>query len=185
MSEAGLPGFESYTDYALYAPANTPKSIVALLSRETNTVLQVPELRAKLADLGIEIAGSTPEALHAEVGREIAKWTKIIKDANIKAGIARRGAEQGPRLSGMRPPVARRGRHDSRDICSIDQRARAAAEGLFRLHARGLDDLRPHRDFRANVTGEIGDRARVQFHALRDEPRLYVQVRQRLVASPG
>jgi tripartite-type tricarboxylate transporter receptor subunit TctC len=84
MTEAGLPGFESYTDYALYAPAGTPKPIVALLNRETVPVLQFPDVRAKLADLGIEIAGSTPEALQAEVAKEIAKWTKIIKDANIR-----------------------------------------------------------------------------------------------------
>ena len=84
MTEAGLPGFESYTDYALYAPGATPQSIIARLNRETTAVLQLPDLRAKLADLGIEIAGSTPEALHAEVVREIAKWTKIIKDAGIK-----------------------------------------------------------------------------------------------------
>ena len=84
MSEAGLPGFESYTDYALYAPAGTSKAIVALLNRETNAVLQLSDLRAKLADIGIEIAGSTPEALQAEVANEIARWTKVIKDANIK-----------------------------------------------------------------------------------------------------
>jgi tripartite-type tricarboxylate transporter receptor subunit TctC len=84
MSEAGLPGFESYTDYALYAPAGSSKAIVALLNRETNAVLQLPDLRAKLADIGIEIAGSTPEALQAEVANEIARWTKVIKDANIK-----------------------------------------------------------------------------------------------------
>ena len=84
MTEAGLPGFESYTDYALYAPAGTPKAIVALLNRETGTVLLLPDLRAKLAGIGIEVAGSTPEALGAEVASEIAKWTKVIKDANIK-----------------------------------------------------------------------------------------------------
>ena len=84
MSEAGLPGFESYTDYALYAPAGTPKAIVALLNRETKPVLQLPDLRAKLEGLGIEVAGSTPEALQKEVADEIAKWTKVIKDANIK-----------------------------------------------------------------------------------------------------
>ncbi len=84
MSEAGLPGFESYTDYALYAPAGTPNAIVALLNKETNTVLQLPDLRAKLAAIGIEVAGSTPQALQAEVIDEIAKWTKVIKDANIK-----------------------------------------------------------------------------------------------------
>ncbi|MGH8648338.1 MAG: Bug family tripartite tricarboxylate transporter substrate binding protein, partial [Burkholderiales bacterium] len=84
MTEAGLPGFESYTDYALYAPAGTSKAIVALLNRETGTVLQLPDLRAKLAGIGIEVAGSTPEALGAEVVDEIAKWTKVVKDANIK-----------------------------------------------------------------------------------------------------
>jgi tripartite-type tricarboxylate transporter receptor subunit TctC len=84
MTEAGLPGFESYTDYALYAPAGTPKAIVAFLNKETNAVLLAPDLRAKLGDLGIEIAGSTPEALRAEVHAEIAKWTKVIKDANIQ-----------------------------------------------------------------------------------------------------
>jgi len=84
MSEAGLPGFESYTDYALYAPAGTSKAIVTLLNRETSTVLQLPDLRAKLAGIGIEVAGSTPEALGAEVASEIARWTKVIEDANIK-----------------------------------------------------------------------------------------------------
>jgi tripartite-type tricarboxylate transporter receptor subunit TctC len=84
MSEAGVPGFESYTDYALYAPAGTPNAIVALLNRETNTVLQLPDLRGKLAGIGIEVAGSTPAALRAEVADEIAKWTKVIKEANIK-----------------------------------------------------------------------------------------------------
>lgn len=84
MSEAGLPGFESYTDYALYAPAGTPKAIVAVLNREIRPVLQLPDLRAKLDGIGIEVAGSTPEALGAEVASEIARWTKVIKDANIK-----------------------------------------------------------------------------------------------------
>ena len=84
MTEAGLPGFESYTDYALYAPAGTPKAIVAALNKETNAVLLLSDLRAQLAGLGIEIAGSTPEDLGAEVASEVARWTKVIKGANIK-----------------------------------------------------------------------------------------------------
>lgn len=84
MSEAGLPGFESYTDYALYAPAGTPKPVVARLNREMQPVLQLPDLRAKLDGIGIEVAGTTPDALRKEVADEIAKWTKVIKDANIK-----------------------------------------------------------------------------------------------------
>jgi tripartite-type tricarboxylate transporter receptor subunit TctC len=84
MSEAGLTGFESYTDYALYAPAGTSNAIVALLSRETQSALQLADLRAKLASIGIEVAGSAPEALRAEVADEITKWTRVIKDAGIK-----------------------------------------------------------------------------------------------------
>lgn len=84
MAEVGLPGFESYTDYALYAPAGTSKAIVARLNREVIPVLQMADLRAKLEAIGIEVAGSTPEALQKEVADEIAKWTRVIKDANIK-----------------------------------------------------------------------------------------------------
>jgi tripartite-type tricarboxylate transporter receptor subunit TctC len=84
MTEAGLPGFESYTDYALYSPAGTPAAIVTRLNRETNEVLKMEDVRAKLAGIGIDIAGSTPEELRAEVASEIAKWTKVIKDAKIK-----------------------------------------------------------------------------------------------------
>ena len=84
MSEAGLPGFESYTDYALYSPAGTPGAIVERLNRETNVALKMDDVRAKLAAIGIDIAGSTPEELRAEVANEIAKWTKVIRDAKIK-----------------------------------------------------------------------------------------------------
>jgi len=84
MIEAGLPGFESYTDYALYAPAGTARMIVDRLNKETIPVLQLADVRAKLDGIGIEVAGSTPEALQKEVVDEVAKWTKVIKDAGIK-----------------------------------------------------------------------------------------------------
>jgi tripartite-type tricarboxylate transporter receptor subunit TctC len=84
LSETGLTGFQSNTDYALFGPARTPKDIVVLLNRETNAVLQQPDVRAKLAAQGIEVSGSTPEALHAEVLSELDKWTKVIRAANIK-----------------------------------------------------------------------------------------------------
>jgi tripartite-type tricarboxylate transporter receptor subunit TctC len=84
LIEAGLRGFQSNTDYALYAPARTPKDIIALLNRETNAVLQQGDVRAKLAVQGIEVSGSTPEALQAEVVDELAKWAKVMRNANIK-----------------------------------------------------------------------------------------------------
>jgi tripartite-type tricarboxylate transporter receptor subunit TctC len=84
MAEAGVPGVVSNTDYAVYAPAATPKEIVARLNREINAVLEEPDLRSKLAGQGIEISGSTPEAMQAELAEEIAKWAQVIKAANVK-----------------------------------------------------------------------------------------------------
>jgi tripartite-type tricarboxylate transporter receptor subunit TctC len=84
IAEAGLPGFQSNTDYALYAPAGTPKEIVARLNREAIAVLKDPDLTARLASLGIEVSGSTPEALRATVLSEYDKWSKVLKEANVK-----------------------------------------------------------------------------------------------------
>jgi tripartite-type tricarboxylate transporter receptor subunit TctC len=84
ISEAGVPGFQSNTDYALYAPAGTPKDIVARLNREAIAVLDQPDLKTRLAALGIEVSGSTPDALRAEVFAEFDKWAKVLKEGNIK-----------------------------------------------------------------------------------------------------
>ena len=84
MAEAGVPGVVSATDYALYAPAGTPKDIVALLNRETNAVLEMPDLRAKLAAQGIEAVGGTPESVVAELAEEIAKWGRVIAEAKVR-----------------------------------------------------------------------------------------------------
>ena len=84
MGEAGVSGVVSATDYALYAPAGTPREAIALLNRETNAVLQMTDFRAKLAASGIEVQGGTPESLGAELADEYAKWAKVIRDGNIK-----------------------------------------------------------------------------------------------------
>ena len=84
MAEAGVPDVVSATDYALYAPAGTPKEVIALINREMNAVLQMPDLRARLAAQGIEAQGGTPESLQAELADEIAKWGRVIGEAKIK-----------------------------------------------------------------------------------------------------
>jgi len=84
MAEAGVPGVISQTDYALYAPAGTAKDIVLLVNREVNALLQLADLRAKLAAQGIEATGGTPESLRAELAEEIAKWGRVIAEAKIK-----------------------------------------------------------------------------------------------------
>ncbi len=84
LLESGLAGVVAATDYALFAPAGTPKDAIALLNREIGAVLQLADLRAKLAAQGIEVSGSTPEALKDELLDEIAKWAKVIRDGSIK-----------------------------------------------------------------------------------------------------
>jgi tripartite-type tricarboxylate transporter receptor subunit TctC len=84
VAEAALPGFESAAPYALFVPTGTPADIIALLNREVNAVLLMPEVRDKLAEQGIEASGSTTDALAAIVKSEIVKWAKVIKDGNIK-----------------------------------------------------------------------------------------------------
>jgi len=84
MAEAGVPGVVSQTDYAVYAPAGTPKDVLALLNREVNAVLEMPDLRAKLTAQGVEIAGGTPESVRTEFAEELAKWGQVIADAKLK-----------------------------------------------------------------------------------------------------
>jgi tripartite-type tricarboxylate transporter receptor subunit TctC len=84
MAEAGLPGVEAFTVYALLAPRGTPKEIVALLNRETGLVLREQALRDKLAAQGIALSGSTPEACQAFIVEAVARWAGVIRDAGIK-----------------------------------------------------------------------------------------------------
>ena len=83
IAEAALPGFESVAIYALLAPAGTPKDVVAYLNRETNAVLQLADLRERLAAQGIEPLGGSAEAVEASIRNEVAKWARVIKDGNI------------------------------------------------------------------------------------------------------
>ncbi|MDB5809829.1 MAG: hypothetical protein JWN94_1951 [Betaproteobacteria bacterium] len=83
VSEAALPGFESVAIYAFMAPSGTPKDIIAYLNRETNAVLQLADVKEKLAPQGIESLGGTPEAVESVIRTEIEKWARVIKNAGI------------------------------------------------------------------------------------------------------
>lgn len=84
MSEAGVPGFESATNYTLFAPAHVPADIVKRLNREMNGVLELPEVRGKLLSQGVVPSGGTVEAVQARVPREMAKWAAIIAKTGLK-----------------------------------------------------------------------------------------------------
>jgi tripartite-type tricarboxylate transporter receptor subunit TctC len=83
VAESGLPGFEASVWYALLAPAGTSPAIIGRLNAATNDYLKTPQAEATFANLGIERAGGTPEELKAFIAAEVAKWTPIVKAANI------------------------------------------------------------------------------------------------------
>ncbi len=85
VAEAGLPGFEAATWFALVAPAGTPRDILARLNAEVKRALAQGDVKQRYADLGMTADDSTPDGLDAYIKSEIAKWTKVIKDADIKA----------------------------------------------------------------------------------------------------
>ena len=84
VAEAGVPGYDSGAWFGLVAPAHTPKDIVNKLSRETARILKLPDVSARLVELGAEPVGGTPEQFAAHIKAEIAKWAKVIKDANVE-----------------------------------------------------------------------------------------------------
>ena len=84
LQEAGVPGFDVASWQALYAPAGTPPAIVQRMNAEIAKIIAMPDMKAKMEGLGLEHAPNTPEQF-AEFGRnEIAKWTRIVKEGNVK-----------------------------------------------------------------------------------------------------
>jgi tripartite-type tricarboxylate transporter receptor subunit TctC len=84
MAEQGYPEIEGETWFTLVAPARTPKDIIALLYRETSKAVAAPVVKERLASLGYEPVGSTPEESDALFKTEMAKWTRVIREAGIK-----------------------------------------------------------------------------------------------------
>lgn len=84
VAEAGLPGYSSLGWFGLFAPAGTPRDVVAKISADTRTVLMLPEARQRLAEQGAEPEPSTPEAFAAFVNSDIAKWLALAQKTGIK-----------------------------------------------------------------------------------------------------
>ncbi|MGZ3328605.1 MAG: Bug family tripartite tricarboxylate transporter substrate binding protein [Xanthobacteraceae bacterium] len=84
VAESGLPGYSSVGWFGLFAPANTPREIVAKVSADTKTVLTLPDARQRLAEQGAEPEPNTPEAFAAFVNADIAKWLDLAQKTGIK-----------------------------------------------------------------------------------------------------
>ena len=84
ISESGVKGYELVSWYAMFAPAATPPQIVRSLHRGVVKALAAPDIREQFAKLGTEPIGTTPEELAAVVQRDLKKWAKVARDANVK-----------------------------------------------------------------------------------------------------
>ena len=84
MAESGLPGFDVSIWFGVLAPAKTPRSIVAALNSEIVRILQTPEMRERLSSQGAEPMGGSPGRFTEHLKAEMAKWRKVIRDANIR-----------------------------------------------------------------------------------------------------
>lgn len=84
LAESGVPGFEAYTWFALYAPAGTPQAIVSKLHEALTKTFDAPEFRTRLSAIGAEVALSSPTELAAFQAAETKKWAAVIRQAGIK-----------------------------------------------------------------------------------------------------
>jgi tripartite-type tricarboxylate transporter receptor subunit TctC len=80
-----VPGYESLAWFGLFAPAATPKDVIARWHDDTVAVLALPDIRERIAQLGFEVVGNTPEAYATLVRNDIAKWQRVVKASGARA----------------------------------------------------------------------------------------------------
>jgi tripartite-type tricarboxylate transporter receptor subunit TctC len=86
VAESGVPGYAFDVWYGMLFPAGTPRALVRKVSADINAALREPALAQRFTTLGVEAAGTTPDEFTAILRAEIAKWRKVVKQANIRVG---------------------------------------------------------------------------------------------------
>jgi tripartite-type tricarboxylate transporter receptor subunit TctC len=84
IAESGLPGFEATSWFALLGSAGIPREVQMRINAETLKALAMPDVKDKLAKLGLEPNPGTPEALTSLIQSETAKWAKVVKESGAK-----------------------------------------------------------------------------------------------------
>jgi tripartite-type tricarboxylate transporter receptor subunit TctC len=85
IAESGLPGFEANNWYGFLTTAGTPKPIIDKLHHEIVRILNMPDVKEKLAAQGAEVIGNTPEEFAQVIRDEIPKWRKVVRESGAKA----------------------------------------------------------------------------------------------------
>jgi tripartite-type tricarboxylate transporter receptor subunit TctC len=78
MAEAGVAGYSTASWYGLLVPAKTPPAIVAKLNQQINAALKMPDVREKLAAIGVDAVGTTPEYFTDYMKKDIARWQQVV-----------------------------------------------------------------------------------------------------------
>jgi len=86
IANQGVPGFEAYTWWGVFGPANMPAALAKRVADEFAKAARSPAVIEKLSAQGMDVRGASPAELDAFVRKEIPRWAKVIKDNNIKSG---------------------------------------------------------------------------------------------------
>jgi tripartite-type tricarboxylate transporter receptor subunit TctC len=81
-----LPGFEAYEWNGVFVPHGTPAAIVQKLNGALNQALRSPDVKARFEQLNIDSRANTPEEFRAFVAEQMERWSKVVREANIKLG---------------------------------------------------------------------------------------------------
>ena len=86
IAAQGVPGFEAYTWWGVFAPANMPAPLTRRIYDELAKAVNAPAVRTKLVEQGIDVTAAPGDQLDAFVRKEMVRWAKVVKDNNIKSG---------------------------------------------------------------------------------------------------
>ena len=84
FEEEGMSGFDVTNWYGVMAPAGTPRDVVAKLNADINKAMREPDVRARLEQVGTQLRETRPEEFEAFMRAEVAKYEKLVKDANVR-----------------------------------------------------------------------------------------------------
>lgn len=85
IAEAGLSGYEANNWYGFLAPAGTPRPIIDRLNREIGKILSMPDVKEKLAGLGAEVIGNSPQQFATAIKTDVEKWKRVVVETGAKA----------------------------------------------------------------------------------------------------